>query len=207
MRIKGLKVGPLGTNCYIVEDEAAQKAAVIDPGEDAQAILDAVAQDDPEMKVDCILLTHGHQDHVSAIAQLREQLGDEVPVYIHEADFRNKTLGLFPLPEDLANVRFYGDGDTVMVGDIPVQVLHTPGHSAGSVTLKVEDVLFTGDTLFCGSCGRTDFPDGDYDQIMASLKRLGQLEGEYTVCPGHEEMTTLNRERTGNYYMVQALQG
>lgn len=207
MRIKGLKVGPLGTNCYIVEDEAAQKAAVIDPGEDAQAILDAVAQDDPEMKVDCILLTHGHQDHVSAIAQLREQLGDGVPVYIHEADFRNKTLGLFPLPEDLANVRFYGDGDTVMVGDIPVQVLHTPGHSAGSVTLKVEDVLFTGDTLFCGSCGRTDFPDGDYDQIMASLKRLGQLEGEYTVCPGHEEMTTLNRERTGNYYMVQALQG
>ena len=207
MRIKGLKVGPLGTNCYIVEDEAARKAAVIDPGEDAEAILDAVVQDDPEMKVDCILLTHAHQDHVSAIPALRQALGEGVPVYVHEADFRDKAPVLFPLPADLANVRFYGEGDTVTVGDIPVRVLHTPGHSAGSVTLQVDDVLFTGDTLFCGSCGRTDFPDGDYDQIMASLKRLGELEGEYTVCPGHEEMTTLNRERTGNYYMVQALKG
>lgn len=206
MRIKGLQVGPIGTNCYIVEDDRARKAAIIDPGEDAEAILAAVTQDDPEMQVECILLTHGHHDHVSAIPALREVM-PQVPVYIHRADFQNKTPGLFNLPEDLPLVNFYDDGDTVMVGDIPVEVLHTPGHSAGSVTLKVDDVLFTGDTLFAGSCGRTDFPNGSYEQIIASLRRLGRLGGDFTVCPGHEGMSTLEQERRNNYYMVQALQG
>ena len=206
MRIKGLQVGPIGTNCYIVEDDRARKAAIIDPGEDAGAILAAVAQDDPEMQVESILLTHGHYDHVCAIPALRETLPN-VPVYIHRADFEDKPPELFPLPRDLPLVRFYDDGDTVMVGDIPVEVFHTPGHSAGSVTLKVDDVLFTGDTLFAGSCGRTDFPDGSYEQIIASLRRLGRLGGDFTVCPGHEGMSTLEQERRNNYYMVQALQG
>ena len=206
MRIKGLQVGPIGTNCYIVEDDRARKAAIIDPGENADAILAAVAQDDPEMQVESILLTHGHYDHVCAIPALRETLPN-VPVYIHRADFEDKPPELFPLPRDLPLVRFYDDGDTVMVGDIPVEVFHTPGHSAGSVTLKVDDVLFTGDTLFAGSCGRTDFPDGSYEQIIASLRRLGRLGGDFTVCPGHEGMTTLEQERRNNYYMVQALQG
>ena len=207
MRIKGLQVGPIGTNCYIVEDDRARKAAIIDPGDDPEAILAAVAQDDPEMQVDCILLTHGHHDHTGAIPALRETL-PEVPVYIHRADFGpDKAAGLFDLPADLPLVRFYDDGDTVMVGEIPVEVMNTPGHSAGSVTLKVDDVLFTGDTLFAGSCGRTDFPDGSYEDILASLRRLGRLGGDFTVCPGHEGMSTLEQERRNNYYMVQALQG
>lgn len=205
MRIKGLQVGPIGTNCYIVEDEAARRAAIIDPGADAGAILSAVTKDDPEMEVACILLTHGHYDHTSAIPELREVLPN-VPVFIHRADFVDKDRSLFTLPQDLPNVQFYDEGDQVKVGSILIEVvLHTPGHSAGSVVLRVEDVLFTGDTLFRGSCGRTDFPDGDYGQILDSLKRIAQLPGEYTVCPGHEGMSTLENERTGNYYMVEAM--
>lgn len=205
MRIKGLQVGPIATNCYIVEDETAKRAAIIDPGEDAGAILAAVTRDDPDMQVACILLTHGHYDHTSAIPDLREALPD-IPVFIHRADFVDKDPRLFTLPPDLPNVHFYDEGDKVKVGSLLIEVvLHTPGHSAGSVVLKVDDVLFTGDTLFHGSCGRTDFPDGDYGQILDSLKRIAQLPGEYTVCPGHEGMSTLDNERTGNYYMLEAL--
>ena len=126
MKVKVMPVGPIGTNCYIVEDDRARKAAIIDPGDDPEAILAAVAQDDPEMQVDCILLTHGHHDHTGAIPALRETL-PEVPVYIHRADFGpDKAAGLFNLPADLPLVRFYDDGDTVMVGEIPVEVMH-PG--------------------------------------------------------------------------------
>ena len=156
------------------------------------------------MQVESILLTHGHYDHVCAIPALRETLPN-VPVYIHRADFEDKPPELFPLPRDLPLVRFYDDGDTVMVGDIPVEVFHTPGHSAGSVTLKVDDVLFTGDTLFAGSCGRTDLRGGSYEEILASLKRLGQLEGNFHVCPGHGETSTLDKERARNPYLREAM--
>ena len=121
MRIKGLQVGPIGTNCYIVEDEEAKRAAIIDPGEDAGAILSAVTQDDPEMEVACILLTHGHYDHTSAIPDLREAL-PEVPVFIHKADFVNKARPLFNLPEDLPNVHFYDEGDKVKALSLKIGV-------------------------------------------------------------------------------------
>ena len=102
---------------------------------------------------------------------------------------------------------YYDEGDRVMVGSIPVDVLHTPGHSKGSVVLKAGDILFTGDTLFRGSMGRTDFPGGSYEEIMASLKRLAALPGDYRVCPGHEGLSTLETERRQNYYMRAAVEG
>ena len=91
------------------------------------------------------------------------------------------------------------------VGHITLEVVETPGHTPGSVTLKAENVLFTGDTLFQGSIGRTDFEGGSYEQIMRSLKKLGSLPGDYRVCPGHEGLSTLNEERRINYYMLQAM--
>ncbi len=205
MIIKMLQVGAIGTNCYIVEDEEAKRAAIIDPGDDADQILAAVARDDPDTRPACILLTHGHYDHTSAIPELLETLPD-IPIFIHRDDYVNKPRDLFTLPPDLPNIRFYDEGDKVKVGSLYIEVLmHTPGHSAGSVVLRVEDVLFTGDTLFRGSCGRTDFPDGDYGQILQSLKRLARLEGDYTVCPGHEGTTKLSTERATNYYMIEAM--
>ena len=121
-------------------------------------------------------------------------------------DVEGVSRGLFP-PIDESVRRSYGEGDQVELGGLTIDVLHTPGHSKGSVTLKVGDVLFTGDTLFQGSMGRTDLRGGSYEAIMASLKRLGELPGDYHVCPGHMGLSTLERERKTNYYMQEALHG
>ena len=102
-------------------------------------------------------------------------------------------------------MNFYGEGDRITVGTLELQVLHTPGHSEGSVTLRCGDVLFCGDTLFAGSCGRTDLPGGDPMEMLASLRRLGRLEGDYTVYPGHMDSTTLAREKQYNPFIRQAL--
>ena len=104
------------------------------------------------------------------------------------------------------DVRDYDEGDTVAVGGLTVTVLATPGHSEGSVTLRCQDALFCGDTLFAGSCGRTDFPGGSMEKMMASPRRLGQLEGDLRVLPGHMEASTLDRERRWNPYLLQAMQ-
>ena len=128
------------------------------------------------------------------------------PVYIHKGDVEGASPSVFPPLTGIA-LTYYDEGDRVMVGSIPVEVLHTPGHSKGSVVLKTGDILFTGDTLFRGSCGRTDFPGGSYEEIMASLKRLSALPGDYRVCPGHEGLSTLETERRQNYYMRAAVEG
>ena len=113
-----------------------------------------------------------------------------------------RMMQLFPPLEGLKD---YDEGDVIHVGDLKVEVMATPGHSLGSVTLRCGDVLFCGDTLFAGSCGRTDFPGGSMQTIMASLKRLGELEGEYQVCPGHMNTSELSRERMSNPYMMRAM--
>ena len=105
----------------------------------------------------------------------------------------------------MKELNLYDEGDTLPLGGLTIHVLHTPGHSKGSVTLRVGDVLFTGDTLFAGSCGRTDLAGGSYEEIMSSLARLGRLEGDYHVCPGHDMTSTLERERQLNPFMQEAL--
>jgi len=151
-----------------------------------------------------VFLTHGHYDHVGGVAALRRAF-PAVPVYLHPAD----TGGISQLlpTAGLGNVTLWRDGDVVKLGDLQVEVLHTPGHTPGSVCLRCRDVLFSGDTLFAGSCGRTDFPGGSMDEMMASLARLGGLEGDLRVLPGHEGETTLSRERQYNPYLRQAMEG
>lgn len=198
MNIKLMQVGEIGTNCYLLEDEDTRSAAIIDPGGEAQGILDQAKADGVQVKA--ILLTHSHYDHTGAVRELREALPG-VPVYLHPADAAQLgTAVMPPIGETLP----YQEGDTVPVGNLTVQVLHTPGHTPGGVTLRVEDVLFTGDTLFQGSMGRTDL-GGSYTEIMASLKRLGQLEGDLQVLPGHMGVSTLDRERKSNYFLREAL--
>lgn len=200
MNIKAMQVGPIGTNCYLLED--ARQAAVIDPGGDASRLLAALEG----AEVRYILLTHGHYDHTGAAAALAAAF-PQAAVYIHEKDYRDVDPGLFPLRTELSSVNFYGEGDRLTLGGLELQVLHTPGHSEGSVTLRCGDVLFCGDTLFAGSCGRTDLPGGDTAKILASLRRLGELEGDLRVLPGHMEGSTLGRERQVNPYLRQAMRG
>ena len=202
MQIKMMQVGPLGTNCYLLEDEKNKLAAVVDPGGDAPRILSQAKADGVEVKM--ILLTHAHFDHTGGVAELCASLPG-VPVYLHPADAA--LLGSEVFPAIGAATVPYEDGDTVQLGELTIQVLHTPGHTPGGVCLLVGEALFTGDTLFYGSMGRTDFAGGSYEDIMASLKRLAQLPGNYQVLPGHMDTTTLDRERKINFYIREALGG
>ena len=201
MRVLSLMVGPIMTNCYILCDEAAKVCAVIDPGDEAGRIEEEIASSGctPTM----ILLTHGHFDHCTGVADLLEKW-PELPVYIHEADVVDTVgdqLKFCRLGEK--NQRYYHEGDKLTVGNLTLDVMETPGPSQGSVSLLVEGqhVIFSGDTLFRGNCGRCDFPGGDYRAMVRSLGRLGKLEGQYTVYPGHEEATDMDYERKANPYM------
>lgn len=201
MKIQALQVPPIGTNCYLLLDEESGKGAIIDPGGAGAQI--AAAAENMGMTPVAIFLTHGHYDHTGAVPELREKYPG-IPVYLHEADAA-MTKRIDSLMPDIGETIPYSEGDELTVGGLTVHVYHTPGHSQGSVTLEVGNVLFTGDTLFAGSCGRTDLAGGSVDAILSSLKRLAQMEGERQVLPGHEGFSTLDAERQNNYYMLHAM--
>lgn len=199
MIVKQMPVGSLGTNCYLLSDEVSGLGAVIDPGGSAKTILAAVAE--ARVTVTMLLLTHGHFDHTGAVKELRETFPG-VKVYLHPAD--KALLGDAIMPA-IGETEDYGEGDVLTLGSLSIRVLHTPGHTPGGVCLAVENVLFTGDTLFEGSMGRTDLEGGSETQLLHSLKRLAQLPGDWRVFPGHEGSSTLERERTTNFCMLEAM--
>ena len=196
MLIKTISVGQLETNCYVVTDETSLDCAVIDPGDESNTILDYLEQN--RLRCRAVFLTHGHFDHVGAVEALAEETGAKV--YLNREDDAETRRDLhFPLhlPE---NGEYYADGDRVEIGSLRFEVIGTPGHTPGGVTLRCQDALFTGDTLFRGSCGRTDLPGGDTEELLRSLKRICSLEGDFEVYPGHMDCSTLARERLFNYY-------
>ena len=200
MKIMQMQVGPIGTNCYILEDGG--KIAVIDPGDESGRILDELKKSGAQ--VEYILLTHGHYDHTTAVPELHAAL-PEAKIYIHQADANGAGSRLFPLAGQVDDLLLYDEGDTLSLASLTIEVLHTPGHSPGSVTLKTGDALFTGDTLFAGDCGRTDLRGGSWEEILASLGRLGRLEGNFHVLPGHGPASTLDTERQVNPYLRQGM--
>ena len=200
MNIKLMQVGPIGTNCYILEHD--NKIAVIDPGDEAERILAELKKSDAQ--VEYILLTHGHYDHTTAVPELHQAL-PQAKIYIHQADANGAGSRLFPLAGQVDDLLLYDEGDALPLGDLTIEVLHTPGHSPGSVTLKAGDALFTGDTLFAGDCGRTDLRGGSWEEILVSLGRLGRLEGNYHVLPGHERTSDLDTERQVNRYLREGM--
>jgi hydroxyacylglutathione hydrolase len=201
MLIKTLPVGQLETNCYVVTDENTLECAVIDPGDESNTVLDYL--EDNKLKCKYIFLTHGHFDHTMAVEAVRRETG--AVVCIHEKEVKNTRKGdpfAFKPPADTI---YYKEGDIFKVGSLEFHVMETPGHTPGGVTLRCENALFTGDTLFRDSCGRTDFPGGDMKTLLKSLRRLAELPGDYEVYPGHMDSTTLDRERRFNYYMKYAI--
>ena len=187
MKIRTLTLGMLQTNCYLVSDEAGV-TAVIDPGGEPETILARAAQE--QLQIAAILLTHGHFDHVGAVRAIAEAA--RCPVWMHENELA--------LPHGMTNGPLYytdlfREGSTVRVGRLTFTVLETPGHTPGSVCLRCENVLFSGDTLFAGGCGRTDFPGSSPADMRRSLARLAHIPENLPVLPGHDEATTLERER------------
>ena len=191
MNIQKLTLGLYQTNTYLLANDT--EAVVIDPGYEADTILDALAG----KTLKAILLTHGHFDHVGAVKELVAETGCQVWIHAAEA-----TMPPMVTAGPLYFTHTYDEGDTISpIAGLELTVLHTPGHTPGSVCLLCEDHMFSGDTLFQGSCGRTDLPGGDWDTIVASLKRLGSLDKNYTVHPGHGMNTNLTFEKVYNPYM------
>ena len=205
MLIKTLPVGDLETNCYVVTNEKTLESVVIDPGDESNTILDYLESNHLTCKA--IFLTHGHYDHVGAVEAVQEETG--ATVYMNaKDDAKNMHSFHFPftLPE---NGRTYDDGDVVSAAGIDFSILSTPGHTPGSVVIRAEDALFTGDTLFRGSCGRTDLDGGSMEDMLQSLRKICSLEGDYEVYevyPGHMDCSSLIRERSFNYYCRAAMQ-
>ena len=202
MLIKTLPVGDLETNCYLVTNEKTLESVVIDPGDESNTILDYLESNHLSCKA--IFLTHGHYDHVGAVDAVQEETGSTVYMNAKD-DAKNMHSFHFPftLPE---NGRYYDDGDVLTIAGIDFTILSTPGHTPGSVVIKAEDALFTGDTLFRGSCGRTDLDGGNMEDMLQSLKKICSLEGDYEIYPGHMDCSSLIRERNFNYYCRAAMQ-
>ena len=194
MEITALTLGDYMTNCYLLRREDSDRCLIVDPGYEAGKILKVL--EEKHLQPEAILLTHGHFDHVGAVRELFSET--DCDVYISEADLS--------LPPMITNGRLfythtYPASGALTLAGLTFWVLPTPGHTPGSVCLLAGDTMFSGDTLFRGSCGRTDLPGGSWEQMLASLKPLASLPGDYRVLPGHGEETTLAWERTHNPYL------
>ena len=205
MKVETVVVGALETNCYLVYCEKTLECAVVDPGADPEKIFRAVA--DKNLKPVTLINTHGHVDHIGANKDIKDHF--DVPLLIHEADvpmLQNALLSEIafllgaqasPDPDS-----FLREGDEIRFGESRLQVLHTPGHSPGSVSLKGEGLLLSGDTLFCGGVGRTDLPGGSWDELVRSIQeRIFTLDGQTRVYPGHGPSTSVDQEKNANPYV------
>ena len=209
MIIKGLEVGPFFSNCYIVGCEKTREGMIVDPGAESGSILRAVGELGLSIKL--IVATHTHADHIGALAKVREVTG--APFAVHEAEGSKEALRASsqmlasllggpsrPTPQP---DRLLHDGDIIEIGELRFTVLHTPGHSAGGISIVGHGVVFCGDTLFNLSIGRTDFPGGDYQVIMDSIHRkLMVLPDETRVLCGHMQETTIGFERQRNPFVL-----
>jgi hydroxyacylglutathione hydrolase len=205
--LQRLEVGPFASNCYIVGSESSREGMIIDPGDEAKRILKEVR--DLELDIKIIVLTHGHIDHVSALKEVKGATGAQVAIHTDDVStLKNRLLSIFmgirhksPPPPD----RLLNDGDIISIGGLKFTVLHTPGHTRGSICLLGEGTLFSGDTLFHYGIGRSDLPGsgGNHQQLINSIhERLMVLDDDIKVYPGHGLETTIGTERRGNPFLI-----
>lgn len=205
MRVRRLTLGPLDTNCWLIDDGEGGPLLVVDPADEPQVILESIGNE----PVAGVVLTHGHFDHLGGVTDVVRTTG--APLYVHEADAADITsaerhlgamFGLYqvaPAAECLMR-----EGDSIVAGGVVLSVMHTPGHTPGSVCLHSSGHLLTGDTLFASSVGRTDFRGGDMQAMRRSIVRLSELPDETRVYPGHGPETTIGRERKVNPFFPRA---
>ncbi len=205
MIVKSLPVGPLQVNCYIAACPRTKKALIIDPGDEAQRILQLIEQEGLEPKM--LVNTHGHFDHVGGNSEIVERTGIEFCMHkedlplLKQASRQAASYGL-PAVESPAPTRFLQNGDLLEIGDLSFEVIHTPGHSPGGICLYGQGHLFSGDTLFAGSIGRTDLPGGDMHQLLGHIRSQLMVLPESTVVhPGHGPESTIGAEQQSNPFV------
>ena len=212
MKLFHVSVGPIGTNCYVAVDDLG-RGAIIDPGAEADQLAEMIWEHNitPEL----ILLTHGHWDHVGGVKELKKKF-PEVKVVIGKKDvpilenaLERSAFGGMLNKSDYEGLHAdieVSQGESVDAGDLTFHVIETPGHTPGGVCYIIGDCIFSGDTLFYHECGRCDLDGGDYPAMLRSLKRLSEIEGDYSVLPGHDITSTLDEERKNNPYIKEALE-
>jgi len=205
--IKELAVGPLMANCFIAGCEETKEAVVIDPGGEADRILLSLAQS--ELKVKYIINTHGHFDHVSANGKMKEATGADLLIHPLDAPMlgmlsSNAAAFGISVENSPACDRTIEEDESVSFGKFTLKVIHTPGHTPGGISLYSDGIIFVGDTLFAGSIGRTDFPGGDFDTLISSIKtKLFKLEDDVRVLSGHGPVTSIGQEKRFNPFVGQ----
>ncbi len=202
MKVISEKFGSMDNNCCLIIDEKTNQSALVDCTEFSQKMIDMIGDTDLRY----ILLTHGHFDHIIGAKSVKEKYGAKVVISKADEPMLSSaklSLAAFcnaPQNNVEADV-IVEDGDEITLGETKIKVMATPGHTSGSVCYIAENCIFSGDTLFCCSCGRTDFPSGSSDEMMLSLQKLKALDGDYKVYTGHNDLTTLDFERKNNPYM------
>lgn len=200
--IKCVVLGSLQNNCYLIIDKASGKSALVDCTDCSEKMHSLIDGADLEY----ILLTHGHFDHIGGVAEVKALTGASVVISADDEDMltsSRKSLAAFcgAAHNDVKADLVVNDGDVITLGESKIKVMSTPGHTQGSACYICDNVVFSGDTLFYCSCGRTDFPSGSTEQMLLSLERLAALDGDYIVYPGHDRQTTLDFERKNNPYI------
>lgn len=207
MLLEKLAVGAYAANCFIIGDEDSKVGIVVDPGGEAERIFKKT--ESMGLKIETIILTHGHGDHIGAAETLKKLTGASVLCHHDEADMLfdpavNLTQNMNGPTVSIKVDRTIGDGDSVTFGTFKIKVIHTPGHTTGGICLYLESekVLFSGDTLFYGSIGRSDLPGGSHKQLVGSIRnKLMKLDDAVTVYPGHGASTTIGFERRKNPFL------
>ena len=206
MLLKSFYTGPLSVNCYVAADEDTKKAFVVDPGGHNIDMVNYIKNN--HLELEYIILTHGHGDHIGGVEKLTEEFpGVKLIAGIHEKELLadphyNMSAMVLGYPVSLTADRYVVDGETLKVGRLELKFLHTPGHTPGGICIVTQDVVFSGDTLFEQSIGRTDFQGSSYPAIVKSIReKLFTLPDDTTVLPGHMGPTTIGFEKENNPFV------
>lgn len=204
MKIEKIVEPYFGENMYILIDEETKKCAVVDPGGASDKILNYIKANSLELEY--IVLTHGHGDHIGAVNTIKSKTNAKVIAHNDEQELlndnrKNLSYSMHCGPQELDADIYVHDKDKLELGNLKLSFIHTPGHTKGCMCIRVNDDMFTGDTLFAGSIGRTDLYGGDYKQIEKSLRKLAKYEDKVKIHPGHGPSSTLGIEKMSNPYM------